>query len=228
MSDTQQPATLPSDAVTRARESRRPAFVAALVVVAGQTWVSSSLALRPAWLIAGVSALLLLASVAIYESPWNQPSSLMRWLSAALIGVLVVGNLLGLGLLIRGIFVGSPLDPLRLLLTGAALWLVNVVMFALAYWELDAGGPEARERGTSLPDLVFPQQMQNGPGLVPVGWSPRFADYLYVSLTAATAFSPTDAMPYTRRVKFVMGVESTMSFAIFAMLIARAVNVARG
>lgn len=101
-------------------------------------------------------------------------------------------------------------------------------MFALAYWELDSGGPETRQSGDRLPDLVFPQQQNNGPGLVPDGWQPRFLDYLYVSLTAATAFSPTDAMPYTRRAKLVMGVESTMSFAIFALFVARAVNVARG
>jgi uncharacterized membrane protein len=152
----------------------------------------------------------------------------MRWLSAGLIGVLVLANALSLGLLVRGVFVGSHLDPLGLLLTGCALWAVTVAVFALAYWELDSGGPEARQSGDRLPDLVFPQQQNNGPGLVPDGWQPRFLDYLYVSLTAATAFSPTDTMPYTRRAKLVMGVESTMSFAIFALLVARAVNIARG
>jgi len=90
----------------RQPESRRPAFAAALVVVAGQTWVSNSLALRPTWAFAVVSATLLLASVAIYESAWKQPPSVMRWLSASLIGVLVLANVLSLGLLVRGVFVG--------------------------------------------------------------------------------------------------------------------------
>ena len=212
-------------------ESRRPAFVAALVVIAGQTWVFHSLGFRPVWVFAAVSALLLLVSIAIYESPWKQPPHMMRWLSAGLIGLLVVANATSIVLLVRGVFLGSRLDALGLLVTGCALWAVNVAMFSLAYWELDGGGPEARlepHPKRPLPDLVFPQQQANGPNLVPDGWQPMFSDYLYVSLTAATAFSPTDAMPYSREAKLVMGIESTMSFAIFAMLIARAVNVAHG
>ena len=210
-------------------ESRRPAFAAALVVIAGQTWVFYSLGFQPVWVFAAVSALLLLVSIATYESRWNEPPHLMRQLSAGLIGVLVVATAAGIVLLVRGVFVGSRLDALGLLVAGCTLWVVNVAMFALAYWELDGGGPEARvKRDHPLPDLVFPQQQANGPGLAPHGWHPRFSDYLYVSLTAATAFSPTDAMPYTRKAKLVMGIESTMSFAIFAMLVARAVNVARG
>jgi len=214
----------------RRPESRYPAFAAALVVIAGQTWVSSSLGLRPVWLFAAASAALLLASVAVYVSPWEQPRSIMRWLSAAILGVLVIANALSLWLLVRGVFVpgSTHLTALGLVLTGCASWAVNVAMFALAFWELDAGGPEARadRRNRPLPDIVFPQQQNNGPGLVPHDWAPTFLDYLYVSLTAATAFSPTDAMPYTRPAKLVMGVESTMCFAIFAMLVARAVNIA--
>jgi uncharacterized membrane protein len=105
----------------------------------------------------------------------------------------------------------------------------NVAVFALIYWELDGGGPEARADGDrDYPDLVFPQQQQDQQGLAPPDWKPMFADYLYVSLTAATAFSPTDAMPYTKRAKLVMGIESTASFVIAAMLVARAINIARG
>jgi uncharacterized membrane protein len=209
-------------------ESRLPAFAAAFVAIAGQTWVSHSLGLKPAWLFAVVSAVLLLASIGIYYSPWDEPSIVTRWLSAGLIGVLVIANAASIVLLVRGVFVGSSLDAIGLLVTGVALWAVNVAMFALAYWELDGGGPEARMRHDRLPDLVFPQQQDNGPGIVPDGWAPQFSDYLYVSLTAATAFSPTDAMPYARSMKLVMAVESTMSIAIVAMIVARAVNVAKG
>ena len=211
-----------------APESRVPAFAAALIAIAGQTWVSRSLGFSPVWLFAAVSAALLIASVAIYLSPWDQPSSLMRALSAGLIGVLVVANAVSIVLLVRGVFVGSRLDALGLLGTGCVLWAVNIALFALAYWEIDGGGPEARSTHRQLPDLVFPQQQANGPGLVPEGWQPRFGDYLYVSLTAATAFSPTDALPYTRTAKLVMAAESTMSIAVVAMLVARAVNIAHG
>jgi uncharacterized membrane protein len=205
-----------------------PAFAAAVLALAGQTWVSYRLGFNPVWLFAAISAVILLASVAIYLSPWEEPSFLMRSLSAGLVGIIVTANAVSIVLLVRGVFLGSSLDALGLLGTGCVLWVVNVALFGLAYWELDGGGPEARSEKEQLPDLVFPQQQANGPGLVPNGWQPRFGDYLYVSLTAATAFSPTDTMPYTRKAKLIMAAEATMSIAIVAMLVARAVNVAHG
>ena len=89
--------------------------------------------------------------------------------------------------------------------------------------------PKPAERGTSFRIWSSLSSRQIGPGLAPDGVAAEpSSDYLYVSLTAATAFSPTDAMPYTGRAKLVMGIEATMSFAIFAMLVARAVNIAHG
>jgi len=211
-----------------APESRFPAFAAMLVAIAGQTWVSHSLGFSPVWLFAAVSATLLTASIAIYLSPWKQPSGLMRLLSAGFIGVVVVANAVSTVMLVRGVFVGSRLDAPGLLGTGCVLWAVNIALFALVYWELDGGGPEARAENAQLPDIVFPQQQNADSGLAPDDWQPRFGDYLYVSLTSATAFSPTDALPYTRKAKLAMAVEATMSIAIVAMLVARAVNVARG
>lgn len=143
--------------------------------------------------------------------------------------MLALSNALSLLMLIRYVFLGSRLGPLGLLLAGVVLWVVNIAVFALAYWEIDGGGPEDRARDSGrLPDLVFPQQQSDQEGLAPKDWTPGFSDYLYVSVTAATAFSPTDAMPYSRTAKLLMGLESTISFAIAAMLVARAVNIAKG
>jgi uncharacterized membrane protein len=153
----------------------------------------------------------------------------MRVLARVLVGALSLANALCLIGLVRGVFLQPTLDPLGLLLAGVVLWVVNIAVFALAYWEVDGGGPEDRARDARrLPDLVFPQQQADQQGLAPEGWKPGFLDYLYVSLTAATAFSPTDAMPYSKMAKVLMGVESTMSIAIFAMVVARAVNIAKG
>jgi uncharacterized membrane protein len=153
----------------------------------------------------------------------------MKWLARGLVGVLALANALCLLLLLRGIFVKSTLDPLGLLLAGVVLWAVNVAVFALAYWEFDGGGPEDRARDSGkLPDLVFPQQQADQDGLAPEGWKPGFSDYAYVSLTAATAFSPTDTMPYSTTAKLIMGSESTICIAIAAMIVARAVNIATG
>jgi uncharacterized membrane protein len=210
-------------------ESRWPAFLAVVIIIAGQTWVAASLSLRPIWLLPTVAGILLVASVAVYIPSRPEPSRALRVLSLGLVAVLVVANMVSLVLLVRGVFVGSQLSPPSLLLAGAALWIVNVAVFALMYWELDGGGPEARADGYGdYPDLVFPQQQTDQQGLAPADWKPSFPDYLFVSLTSATAFSPTDAMPYSKQAKLVMGVESTLSFVIAAMLVARAINIARG
>jgi len=211
-------------------ESRWPAFGAAVVVIAGQAWVAVSLTLRPVWLFPAISAFLLLASVAVYLPPRTEPSRLMRALAVSLVGMLVIANAVSLFKLVSNIFVGkSALDPVGLLLVGIVLWVVNITIFAFVYWELDGAGPEARADGyRDFPDLVFPQQQSSQQGLAPADWKPTFPDYLYVSLTAGTAFSPTDAMPYSRRVKLIMGIESTMSLAVVAMIVARAINIARG
>jgi len=221
---------IPSWQIPTDPESRWPAFGAALVVIAGQAWVAVSLSLRPVWLFPVFSAVLLVASVAVYLPRRTEPSPLMRALAVSLVGMLVIANVVSLVELVRNIFVGvSVLNPVGLLHVGIVLWVVNIAIFALVYWELDGDGPDMRADGyRDFPDLVFPQQQSGQQGLAPADWKPTFPDYVYVSLTAATAFSPTDAMPYSKRVKLVMGVESTMSLAIVAMIVARAINVARG
>jgi hypothetical protein len=210
-------------------ESRRPVFVAALVIIAGQAWVARSLQLHPFWLLPAISTVLLIASIAVYEGR-KEPGLPARILSFALGGVLIAANAASLFLLIRGVFVGSTLRPPQLLFSGLALWVVNVAVFALLYWELDGGGPEARADGyrDRYPDLVFPQQQADQQGLAAPTWKPSFYDYAYVSVTSSIAFSPTDAMPYSKWAKVVMGIESLLSFAILAVLVARAVNIAHG
>jgi uncharacterized membrane protein len=210
-------------------ESRRPIFAAALPIIAGQTWVAHSLSLRPVWVFPLISTVLLVASIAIYERAAT-PGALARLLSHALVVVLVIANAATLVLLVRGVFVGSALGPLGLLVAGLALWIVNLAVFALMYWELDGRGPESRSAGYPgcYPDLVFPQQQADQQGLAPAIWKPDFGDYVYVSLTSAIAFSPTDAMPYSKWAKLVMGAESVLSFATLAVVVARAVNIAHG
>ena len=209
-------------------ESRRPVFVAALVIIGGQAWVARSLQLDPVWVFPLVSTALLLASIAMYEGR-DEPGREARVLSHTLNAVLVIANAVSLVLLARGVFEGSPLAPQGLLFAGLALWLVNLGVFALLYWELDGGGPEARADGYAdrYPDFVFPQMQADQEALAPAVWKPVFYDYVYMSLTSSIAFSPTDAMPYSKRAKLTMGVESVLSFATLAVIVARAVNIAR-
>ena len=222
--------TLPSWQRATEPESRWPAFAAVIATIVGQTWVASSLSLRPIWPFPTIAGILLVASVAVYIPSRAEPGRALRALSLGLVAVLILANMVSIVLLVRGIFVGSQqLSPPSLLLAGASLWVTNIAVFALIYWELDGGGPEARADGyRDYPDFVFPQQQEGQQGLAPALWKPTFPDYLFVALTSATAFSPTDAMPYSKRAKLVMGVENTLSLAVAAMLVARAINIARG
>jgi uncharacterized membrane protein len=112
----------------------------------------------------------------------------------------------------------------ELLASGALIWLANNVIFALVYWLFDGGGALARvQRPRAHPDLSFPQH-QN-PELAPPGWRPKFGDYLYLGLSTATAFSPTDVMPLAAWAKAAMAVQTLISLVVFTLVIATAVNV---
>jgi hypothetical protein len=156
-------------------------------------------------------------------------SGLVRSRSAALLllGLLVLGNFAALAILVAGLVTANTSDLTggELLLTAFALWTTDVIVFGLLFWELEAGGPAARlrARARTTPDFQFPQD--DNPGLAGPGWRPQVWDYLYVSLTNAIAFSPTDTMPLSLRAKATMGLESATSAVIVLLVAARAVNV---
>ncbi len=122
--------------------------------------------------------------------------------------------------LVKGI--GETNSPTKLLATGSVVWLGNNLAFALLYWLIDGGGPLARIRRRVPVDFAFPRQLS--PELAPPGWRPVFLDYLHLGFTNATAFSPTDVMPLTHRAKYTMVLQSTVSLALFGLIVARAVN----
>jgi uncharacterized membrane protein len=110
---------------------------------------------------------------------------------------------------------------------GAALWVTNVVVFSLWFWELDRGGAAERAAASGIPpSFGFPEEAM--PELVPEGWMPRYPDYLYLSFTNATAFSPTDTLPVRTWAKMTMMGESVISLLIAILVIARAINVLPG
>jgi uncharacterized membrane protein len=123
--------------------------------------------------------------------------------------------------LVRGTL-GEAAGPL--LVSGGAIWLTNVIVFALWYWEFDRGGPVARAKGIKpYPDFQFVQMAT--PELAAPDWEPAFGDYLYLAFTNATAFSPTDVMPLSRWAKSAMALQSAVSIITGALIIARAVNI---
>ena len=122
----------------------------------------------------------------------------------------------------------EKLTAAALIGSGALIWSTNIVAVAVAFWELDRGGPFARDprhaRDEQPPDLLFPQ-MTGVPGWDPATWRPSFVDYLFVAFTTATAFSPTDTMPMSGRAKLLMLVAASVSLATIAIVAARAVNI---
>ena len=107
---------------------------------------------------------------------------------------------------------------------GAAIWVENVIVFSLWYWQLDRGGPAERAAGAPIPpSFAFPENAT--PELAPAGWRPAYPDYLYLAYTNATAFSPTDTLPVRRWAKLTMMVQSTLSLVIAILVLARAINI---
>ena len=115
-------------------------------------------------------------------------------------------------------------NAFSLLSSSVAIWVANVLTFSLLYWQIDQGGPSARASNSSVkPDWVFPQPAK--PEDLPPDWRPLFLDYLYLGYNTATAFSPTDALPLTRRAKMFMMIESTISLLTMVIILSRAINI---
>ena len=183
-------------------------------------------ALRPIerWLTPALEmALLVPLSVRVPRRHHNEPKW-ARIAAVALIAVVNLSNVISLGLLVDSLLHGSKATGSLLFFSAINIWLTNVIVFALWYWELDRGGPDERSSPQHRePDFLFPQM--STPGCAPQGWRPHFVDYLYVSFTNATAFSPTDTMPLTRWAKLLMLAQSLASLLTVAMVAARAVNI---
>jgi uncharacterized membrane protein len=205
-------------------EHRWPAALAALVTIALQLALPAHLVPQVRYPIVGLQAVVLVLLVAANPFRMNRESTVLRAGGLALTALVGLSNGWSAVLLVLALVRGHPTTPAELLGAGGAIWLTNVLAFALAYWELDRGGPAARAAGADdEPDFLF-AQMQS-PDLAPDAWEPHFMDYLFLSFTNATAFSPTDVLPLSRWAKAIMMVQSVIALTVVALLVARAVNV---
>jgi uncharacterized membrane protein len=207
-------------------ERRWPVSLSILVAIVLQILLPAHLnQLLPQWVMPSLEGVLLAGLTIADPVRVERGGTAMRVASIFLILVVTVANSFSAVLLIRAILDGhAGSTALPLLSTGASVWVTNVIAFGLWYWEFDRRGPIRRAEGTSRhPDLMFPQMAS--PELAPPDWEPQFVDYLYLSFTNATAFSPTDVMPLARWAKLTMLVQSAVSLAIGALVIARAVNI---
>ncbi|GHJ49201.1 hypothetical protein Cs7R123_65430 [Catellatospora sp. TT07R-123] len=206
-------------------EQRWRVGLAVLVLIGLQLYVPREYAFRPAWVVPALELALLVVLSIANPRRINRRSRPLRVLGLALVflsGLATAWSALVLG---YALIQGTDLDtPLELLRDGGAIWVTNVIVFALWYWEFDRGGPAARAHNVCPPpDFVFPQM--TNPELAAPEWEPEFVDYLYLSFTNATAFSPTDVLPMSRWAKLTMMTQSATTLVVMALVIARAVNV---
>lgn len=207
-------------------EERWPAALGVLVMVVLQFRLPSSLTPTGHGVGPWVELVLLLVLLAVNPRRIKRRPRGIRTVSLTLIAVATLINGWSVIALVDELLAGGSYtdDAATLLGVGANIWITNVIVFALWYWEFDRGGPGARAEGTDPePDFLFPQMAT--PELGMSSWEPEFLDYLYVSFTNATAFSPTDTMPLSRWNKMAMMLQSAVSLVTAALVIARAVNI---
>jgi uncharacterized membrane protein len=207
-------------------EQRLPVTLAIIVMIVLQARVPERLSLLSWWVLPAVEAVILGVLVASNPRRVDQSTQRLRRLSLLLVSLASLANGWAAVSLVVGLVRGTEgTDAGRLLLNGGNIWLTNIVVFAIWYWEMDRGGPGARAAALhDRVDFLFPQM--TSPDLA-ADWEPEFADYLYVAFTNATAFSPTDTMPLSRWSKMAMMLQSAVSLTVGALIVARAVNILR-
>ena len=210
--------------VPSADRSYWPARAAIVVAAIFYLLLPDQLIPGPRLIVPALEGAILLVLTTFTPHRTKQASPFRRILVLALVALVTVANLANLGLLVHALLKGGVQNGRALILASIAIWLTNVIAFGLWYFELDRGGPNQRHSPAHrAPDFLFPQMTTPGAGRP--GWSPSFLDYLYVSFTNATAFSPTDTMPLTVAAKTLMGVQSAASLLTVALVAARAVNI---
>jgi hypothetical protein len=177
------------------------------------------------WLLFVIVGVMLIALVIGDPGRIDRQKTWLRVLTDILIAVITLANAASAVKLLADIIDTRAFtnDAKTLLAAGGAIWLTNVITFALWYWDLDRGGAAARAHGRGRPAFVFPE-MTNAQ-YVEVGWYPKFVDYLHLSFTAATAFSPTDVSAIKPWAKLLMMTEEAISLIVAVLVVARAVNI---
>ncbi|MFH9969136.1 hypothetical protein ACH4PR_49105 [Streptomyces mirabilis] len=211
-------------------------MIATLAAITLYLALPQRLLIAPRYVLPALELILLVPLIAINPRRLTRQTRAFRVLSLLLVAIIATGNLVALSILIHELVYAGVKDGRSLLLAALQVWLTNVIVFGLAYWELDRGGPVSRtqERRSALPmaDFRFSQD-ENDDAVEEVAdgasgtsdWVPTLVDYLYVSVTNSTAFSPTDTMPLSTRAKIMMSVQSVSALLTSLLVIARAVSI---
>jgi hypothetical protein len=211
-------------------ESRWPVLLALIAAIAMQRAIPERYTVVPRWPLIAMEVLLLVILLILNPVKLTRSTTAGRTANLVLLAAITIDNTASAVVLDYNILTGQVSNDAALLLgSGAAVFITNIIVFGIWYWEIDLGGPFARagvkERDPKrrYPDFLFPQMDVRK--LAPPDWEPRFLDYLYVSVTNVMAFSPTDTMPLTHRAKAMMTLQALVAVSTLALVFARAVNV---
>ena len=216
---------------TRVPESYTWPLVAIVVVILPQLLIPGRDRIGPPLFVPLIELGVFVTMAAIAAKPGPVPRR-SRPIVLTLFAILVAANATAAGRLValvldNGKVDGEALTASRLLVAGALVVVTNVITFGLLYWQLDGGGPAGRiAQPAPPPDFQFPQMVDAAPA--EPGWLPQFPDHLYLAYTNVLAFSPTDAMPLTHRAKALMTLQSLISVAVLAVVLARVINILPG
>ncbi len=205
-------------------EKKEPVWhvqIAVFVAIILQLLLSSKLVVGPRYLIVGLEILLLLALAVFGPLKKEITFRVRHTLAVILIAIISLSNITSLILVIDSLFTKGDVTGKQLIVSGLAIYLTNIIIFGLWYWEMDSSGVQGQSTAVRPIDFLFPQMSLKSSG----EWNPTFFDYLYVSVTNATAFSPTDTLPLTHRAKLLMTLQSITSLLTIALVAARAVNI---
>jgi uncharacterized membrane protein len=200
-----------------------PGQLATLVALGLYLALPDALTIGPGWPLPVAEGVVLAALVLATRG--GREARRRREIAVGLVLVAAAANLVSLGYLTHYLIAGGTARGSDLLNGGVLIWATSLLLFTVLYWELDRGGPRrlGADRAMVAPDFLFPQMTDDR--YAGDGWTPGFGDYLYVSLTNQTAFSPTDTMPLTPRVKALMGVQGVAALVTIGVIVARAVNL---
>jgi uncharacterized membrane protein len=207
-----------------AREPFWPAQLTVLAAIGLQLALPARLTVGPSWLIPALEGALLIGMALATPKQLEHEHPRRRLAALGLTAFVSAANVFSLYELTHFLLHHTVSNGHQLIVSGVAIWLTNFLIFGLWYWEMDRGGPGKRAAGhDEPPDFLFSQM--NDDRIEPDNWRPQFIDYLYVSLTNAAAFSPTDTMPLTPMAKIIMGIQSLVSLVTIGLIVSRAVNI---
>jgi uncharacterized membrane protein len=207
-------------------EPRWPALIAILAVGGLYLALPANLTVGPRWLFPAIVIALLIPTVISHRTGKH---NLNKFFGFTVTGVVTLAMIVSVALLIKAL-PSHKESPTELLISAVSLWFANILVFALWYWRLDAGGPHRRDSRAGHPEgaFLFPQMTMSPEAKASAEaelWTPNFIDYLFLSFNTSTAFSPTDVPVLARWAKVLMVLQSVVSLTVVVLLAARAVNI---